>query len=96
MTSFAPTTIHFTQRVYGTSGASAGYATFDNSKYGNTLVSTFPGSSVTAPNWQYFKHDGVPPSEHGTATHPSFGNWTFSPTADSRGGSYHLYCCSPL
>jgi hypothetical protein len=88
---FTPNYLYFVQQVWGKSGASADYTTFERNYYGETEIYAF-----AAPDWHYLRHDGVPPIEHGTAAHPSFGNWTFSPSADSTGGVYHLYCCAPL
>jgi hypothetical protein len=92
---FKPNWLYYTQQIWGTSGATAGYATFERNQYGEKLVSFISGVP-SGPDWHYLRHDGSPPAEHGTATHPSFGNWSFNPSADSTGGVYYLYCCAPL
>jgi hypothetical protein len=95
LTDFQPTHIQYTQYIYGTSGATAGYTLFTNNQYGDKLVDFLVGTGSQRPNWHPIKHDGVL-SPTGTSSSPSFAGWGFNPGADISGGMFYIYCCKHL
>jgi hypothetical protein len=99
LSSFAPRRMVMGQTIFGHSGVTAQFASFDNIQYSavSTVHTCLPPATTCAYSWGAVTQDGTVAGQPTGSVPPPYAGWLFPPSRarNNAGGVFYTECCRP-